>query len=853
MTGKSISHYQILEKLGEGGMGVVWKARDTRLNRTVALKTLPAAYHDHPDLRQRFLHEAQAASALSHPHIVTVFDVVEQDGAEFIVMEYIAGKTLDALIPRKGMRLSEALRIGVQVADALSAAHRAGIVHRDLKPSNVIVQENGAVKVLDFGLAKTEEKPAGGQDDATRTSAPKTLQGLAVGTVGYMSPEQAEAREVDARSDIFSFGTMLYEMVTGERAFRGETNLATMAAVLHKEPSPIPSDIPPELQRVITRCLRKDRRRRFQHMDDLMVALEELREESESGTLAAIPAAHKPNARPRWWIGIAACLALAAAGAWWLTRGTPANSGASEPTEIPITADPGSISSPGFSPDGNQVAYSWTGSDGDNPDIYVKLIGAPTPLRLTTDPAPDTSPAFSPDGRTIGFLRAALGGTQLITIPPIGGTERIVAQLPKSVTEFAWLPDGKSVIITGLEILSLDTGDHKPLVKGRLPALSPDSRNLAFVRGESTGGDAYLVRFEGDQVKGEPRRLTDRNQVISGLAWTPDGADLVIASGTVATPGNLWRVHAASPSPPRLLSFGRGGVSHLAVARTGSRLAYIRNMRVVNLSRLPLSGEASPSGPATTFLPSTRTDFHGQYSPDGKHVAFHSTRSGTSGLWLADADGSKVAELYIPAQGHAGSPAWSPDGQMLAFDCNETGAFQVYTIRAIGGKPVRFTDGPSSTVPGWSRDGRWIYFSRNGEVWKAHLGGGGNPIQVTHHGGFLADESVDGKYLFYTKSSNNTGLWRMPLEGGEEIQVLPSILLRMFALSSQGIYFAPAPADRNAKVELMYMPFGGKPKVVLPLPKPPTFGLSVSPDNRFLLYSQVEVDRHELMLVDGFR
>lgn len=217
MIGRSVSHYQVIEKLGSGGMGVVWKARDTRLNRIVALKMLPADFHGNAERRQRLLYEAQAASALSHPHIVTVYDIVEQDGAEFIVMEYVSGKTLDALIPRKGMRLGEALRIAVQVADALSAAHHGGIIHRDLKPGNVMVSESGAVKVLDFGLAKAEERPAGGDDEATRTVAPKTADGVAVGTVGYMSPEQAEAKPVDARTDIFSFGAMLYEMITGER------------------------------------------------------------------------------------------------------------------------------------------------------------------------------------------------------------------------------------------------------------------------------------------------------------------------------------------------------------------------------------------------------------------------------------------------------------------------------------------------------------------------------------------------------------------------------------------------------------------------------------------------------------
>ena len=264
MIGKTISHYSILEKLGEGGMGVVYKARDARLDRFVAIKVLPADKIADPERKQRFVQEAKAASSLNHPNIITIYDIGQADGVDFISMECVSGKALDRLIPRHGMRLKEALKSAVQIADALARAHAAGIVHRDLKPGNIMVNEHGLVKVLDFGLAKlTEATPAGG-DEPTRTMRPTTEEGKIVGTVSYMSPEQAEGKKVDARSDIFSFGAVLYEMVTGTQAFHGDTKASTLAAILKDNPRPasqLVEGLPREVERLISRCLRKEIKR----------------------------------------------------------------------------------------------------------------------------------------------------------------------------------------------------------------------------------------------------------------------------------------------------------------------------------------------------------------------------------------------------------------------------------------------------------------------------------------------------------------------------------------------------------------------------------------------------------------
>src|SRR6266567_5368471 len=304
MTGKHIAHFEITGKLGEGGMGVVYEAIDRHLDRRVALKILPPEKVADPARKLRFIQEAKAASALNHPNIITIYDISAADGVDYIAMELVAGRTLEDLLAKRRPKVSEVLKYAVQIADALAAAHAAGIVHRDLKPANVMVTESGLVKVLDFGLAKLTDREEVSEDDVTRTERAVTEDGTVVGSAAYMSPEQAEGRKVDARSDIFSFGLVLYEMLSGNRAFRAETRMATMAAVLNKEPTPISEitpGLPKELERIVARCLRKDLARRSQSIAEIKIALEELKEETESGaSMSMATAARKPTARRRW-------------------------------------------------------------------------------------------------------------------------------------------------------------------------------------------------------------------------------------------------------------------------------------------------------------------------------------------------------------------------------------------------------------------------------------------------------------------------------------------------------------------------------------------------------------------------
>jgi len=313
MISQRLLHYEIVEKLGQGGMGVVYKARDTHLDRFVAIKVLPPEKIADPERKRRFVQEAKAASALNHPNIIHVYDIDQHAGIDYIAMEFVAGKTLGQWIGRKGLKLSEALKYAVQIADALGRAHAGGIIHRDLKPGNIMVDEHGLVKVLDFGLAKLTETAPPGEDEATRTLQPTTEQGTIVGTTAYMSPEQAEGKRVDARSDIFAFGSLLYEMLTGRCAFERDTRTSTLAAILTQEPPPLGPEVPPDVEKVISRCLRKDPGRRYQHMDDLKLALEELKEESDSGKLTAAQAPVRPRSHRFLWPAAVAVAVLALA------------------------------------------------------------------------------------------------------------------------------------------------------------------------------------------------------------------------------------------------------------------------------------------------------------------------------------------------------------------------------------------------------------------------------------------------------------------------------------------------------------------------------------------------------------
>ena len=898
MVGKVLAQYQISEKLGEGGMGVVWKARDTRLDRFVAIKVLHTEKLSDPERQRRFVQEAKAASALNHPNIVHIYNIAEADGVQFIAMEYVSGKTLDQLIGRKGLRLNEALKYAVQIADALAKAHSSSIVHRDLKPSNVMVNESGLVKVLDFGLAKLAETGTGefGDTATVRTTEGQgTEEGTILGTTPYMSPEQAEGKKVDARSDIFSFGSVLYQMVTGRRAFHGDTKLSTLSAILKDEPKPASSitpDVPRDLEKIISRCMRKAPERRFQHMADVKVALEELKEDSDSGALGAAHASQRRRRPGRAWV--VALLAVIGLGTstLWFVRSRP------KPPEhalgaVPLATYPGFQGEPSFSPDGNQVAFTWNGQHQDNYDIYVKLIGTGgSPLRLTTDPADDLSPAWSPDGRFIAFLRLLPREREkaaVLLIPALGGPERKLAEV--LVSEFlpspyvAWSPDGSWLVVSdrgshtetvALFLLSVETGEKRrltsppaQLIGDSCPTFSPDGRRLAFNRsGVGTGDLNLLALSAGLNPVGDAKRLTFGNRAVAGTAWTADGREIVFSTGLGRT--SLWRVSVPGPGEPQPLeSLGENAFSP-AISRGGRRLSYGHAFFHSTIWRMAAPGSPSlrtvrslkPLNGASPLISSTRDSIAPQYSPDGKRIAFMSIRSGSEEIWICDSDGANVIQLTSFGGPSVTTPRWSPDGTKIAFDSTAAGEYDIWMVGANGGKPQRMTTHPADDAnPSWSRDGRWIYFDsgRTGEsqVWKIPANGG-DAIQLTRDGGLAPLESPDGKFLDYVKSLAGTSLWKIPVEGGQATKILEGLSTSLnLAMVDSGLYFVPA-ASPGSGSSIQFLNFASHQiSPVANFEKPLSVGvgggLAVSPDGRWILYTQADQAGSELMLVENFQ
>ncbi len=844
-------------------MGEVYRARDTRLKREVALKVLPPKWMADAERKRRFEREARAASALNHPNIVTIYDIDQVDGVSFIAMEYVAGKTLDQVIPKRGLPVQEALKYAIEIAGALAAAHDAGIVHRDIKPSNLMVSATGQVKVLDFGLAKLTEPAPAGADSPTSSLKPETEEGAIVGTVSYMSPEQAQGKAVDARSDIFSFGSVLYEMLTGQRPFRGDTKISTLAAIINQEPAPLRTGVPNELEKVITRCLRKDPERRFQHMDDVHVALQELKEGSNWNKASQ-------HSWLRWMWVAAALVAVVIAGTVWLRRD---GGQLSTPIEIaPFTSYAGDETYPSFSPDGNQVVFSWNGEKQDNVDIYVKQIGAPTPVRLTTNPAVDLSPAFSPDGRSIGFVRSIANRCVFVTIPSIGGSERIVGDVfppdrirdliapcePGEGPQFAWFPDGKHVVTAGLAVLSVETGESTDLTSrppnlpaDSSPAVSPDGRAVAFGRSSGYGtSELYLLDLAPDlRARGDPRRLTSHKGPNHSPAWTPDGGSIVYTSGDRAS-SRLWRMPASGRGRPQQLPFADAW--SFTLSQAGNRLVYVRAAEGKHIWRLSLTDSGDAVNPPRRFIASTRTEYAAQYSPDGKRILFESDRDGNHGIWVCDADGSNAAALFSQVGVLAGTPRWAPDGERVAFDSNASGNMDIWTVRSNGGRPTQLTSDPSDDhVPSWSADGKWVYFAskRTGrfEVWKTPAAGGA-AVQMTRNGGWMAFESPDGESVYYVKMSGDE-LWRVPANGGEERVVITALGSWDFSVFHDGIYFVETVSPEPSIRFLSFVT--GKTRVVAPIQS--VGGFSVSPDRRSILFARGDASGSDLMLVENFR
>jgi Tol biopolymer transport system component/DNA-binding winged helix-turn-helix (wHTH) protein len=534
----------------------------------------------------------------------------------------------------------------------------------------------------------------------------------------------------------------------------------------------------------------------------------------DSARVARIQRERRFDRRLAWGVVVLLILSAGGVGIWFVRSGSKVTMPLKA---IPLTAYLGSEFQPSFSPDGNQVAFTWNGEKQDNFDIYVKLIGTSEPLQLTHDPGADWSPVWSPDGRSVAFLRIFTDGFALMTVSPLGGSERKLVHIHGRAGGYVrgpyltWSQDGKALVFsysespsepTGLFLFSLESRDKSRLtspptssVGDSAPTFSPDGHTLAFNRIVDVGtSDLYLLTLSNNlEPIGEPRRITFTDREAYSPAWNASGSEIIYES----IPG-LWKITVGSTDKPQQLPwFGEQG--HFpAISRRGDRLAYSRSLDDINIWRAELSGSR---GPPAKFSSSTLLDSEAQFSPNGKKVVFSSNRSGNDEIWVCDSNGSNAIALTSFGGPQLGSPRWSPDGRRIAFDANVEGQFDIYVIGADGDKPQRLTtNAPHNFTPNWSHDGQWIYFgsTRSGkrQLWRMPAEGG-EAAPVTRKGGFLPLESHDDDFVYYLKSEDkdqesfSTSLWKVSSQGGEETQVVESVAKRAATVVKDGIYFIP--------------------------------------------------------------
>jgi serine/threonine protein kinase/Tol biopolymer transport system component len=765
MVTKTISHYEILEPIGEGGMGLVYRAVDTRLGRPAAVKLLRPDSAMSGERRKRFIHEARAASALNHPHIITIYDIGRDGEVDFIAMEYVAGPSLADLLGRRQLSIREAVKYAAQIADALAAAHAAGILHRDLKPANIMVTDRDSIKVLDFGLAKLTESLDGNSMDepVTTGTAPadqplQTVEGTILGTAAYMSPEQAEGKPADARSDVFSLGAVLYEMFTGRRAFRGDTKISTLAAVLSREPE-LPSRLVPELSRdlekLIVRCLRKDPERRWQSMADLKVALEDLRDEINSRSLGEATASLPAR---RWMSGVVAGLALAAIGAvitgmWWQTTRTPP-AARPQPFLTRLTSDVGWTDYPAISLDGKFLAYASDRSREGNLDIWVQQLPDGAPVRVTHHPADDRDPSFSADGSRIAFQSSRLGGGVYV-IPTLGGEERLVAARgfsPRFSPDGNWIAYGVAEQGSGqIYVAPAAGGPATPVAAGfyraQSPVWSPDSRYLLFwaQRQRTAPAEGNVDWYVAAVPGGSPARSEARGvllregfQAVQGLpfpdAWVRAG-NRILFHGNVGDSSNIWHVeispeHRHISGTPQRATFGTTDEAAASVTSDG-RMVFISRTMGADIWSLAIdANRARVEGALERVTQDAADDYDPTLSGDGATLVYRSRRAGKFGVIMKRLGTSAETVLTRMPEDHY--PAVSHDGTRVAYSFRNNGRMPIFVVAASGGTPDPVCD-DCGAVEEWSADNSRILYAT------AHDPSGVGLLQVgsSHDDGWL--------------------------------------------------------------------------------------------------------------------
>ena len=736
-SGTTLGPYQIDAPLGAGGMGEVYKATDTRLDRTVAIKVLPAHVADDPDLRQRFEREAKTISSLNHPHICTLYDIGSQDGVDFLVMEYLDGDTLAQRLEKGALPLDQALQIAIDIADALDKAHRQGIVHRDLKPGNIMLTKAGA-KLLDFGLAKLR-KPgtvgAAGFSAATTASEPLTARGTLLGTLPYMAPEQVEGKEADNRTDVFAFGAVAYEMVTGQRAFQAQSQASLIGAILKDDP-PLPSTLqsmtPRSLDRVIRRCLSKDPDERWQSTGDLRHELQWVATERVSDTASEMSSGKTvvPRGRERiWW---AASVLLAVSMTWVVAAilrepATLVDRPAirftlSLPDEHRLSPTVASLPM-SVSPDGGRIVYSAVDANG-NVQLYLRALNEfdAQPIRGTEA---GYAPFFSPDGQWVGF--AASGS--LKKVPLAGGPVLTIAEevIGAGFGGASWGADDTIVFTTGIaglvrvpaaggipETLATPEGDAGEL-SHQNPQLLPGDRAVLLTT--RTGMFSDATRVEVLPLDSGARRVV----VEDGLNARYAATGHIIYAGGGSLAGSLWAVPfdvqtlAVTGPPVRVLDtlqIAPGGLAYFTLAESGS-LVYVPRSEGAADELVWVDATGPTSALAETPGDSVNYAFP-RLSPDGERVAVTINDSGNvrADIWVLELDRGSLA-LFASEGQNDHIPVWTPDGTRITFSSNREGAANLYWQPVDGSGPAeRLTHSEQHQDPGsWSPDGKLFAFA----------------------------------------------------------------------------------------------------------------------------------------------
>jgi serine/threonine protein kinase/dipeptidyl aminopeptidase/acylaminoacyl peptidase len=862
MIGKTVSHYRFIKKIGEGGMGEVYLAEDFKLKRQVAIKILPSKIMVNETDKARFLQEAQSAAAISHPNVCVIYDIQDEGYPPFIVMEYVDGLTLLEKKKCGKLNVPDIIDYAIQIAEALQAAHEKNIIHRDIKSDNIMIATNNQIKVMDFGLAKIKGSLRVKEDADV------------AGTLAYMSPEQIEGREIDVRSDIYSFGVVLYEMLAGQMPFKGEYESALIYTILNEEPEPIQKlrpDISSELMHVLNRAMEKDSNDRYKGIDDLLIDLRRVwKDYKKFMAKTIVPSAHEETKRKVHTLTQLTIVTLVLVIIFgfiyvlnlFTTKGEPLLK------SVPFTSLTGHEIYPEFSPDGNQIVFSWDGIHQNNYDLYVKSIGSELLQRLTDLPAGVWSPAWSPDGRSIAFCQYYQDRLGIFVVPSEGGE---VWQLHKgnweNLYKLSWSPDSQYLAISGrlsnqqlpsIYLLSVRQGELHKLTSPPIQyfgdfncTFSPDGKRVAFNRDVSIEtGDIYIMSMPD----GKPKQITFDNSVIAGISWTQDSRDIIFSSNRDGIRG-LWRVSAKGGDPEPLGISGEY-IESPVISRMGNHLAYVEYSYNRNIYRIAIPKSEQSHLKIQKFISSNKVDFQAEYSPDGSKIAFISFRSGSREIWVSDSSGQNPQILISLGRSLGGSAKWSPDSKQIAFDNRPEGHGDIFVANTEGGIHKRLTISESDDiVPCWSKNGDWIYFASNRsgvfQIWKISLTDG-IPTQITENGGYAPRLSSDGNWIYYSRSESASEIFKLAVTGGNEYLIHNNpVNWYDWCLGDKGIYYINR-KEGNSVIEFFNFSTRRKEKIAGVEIRGWAFP-TISPDGKYLLYSHVDHSDSDIILIENFQ